>query len=150
MAKTDYEKYLVRKPIREVGAPPAPRVYGRQESSMTYMSNDLVPGSNLYIEFSWVYDMPRPNPHILEHMHKKYDEVVLHIGGDPDNPEDLGGEIEMSVGGQPLVFDTTSALFVPRGLKHGPVVWKKFTRPHLQMSMVLGAGTLAQAAPGGY
>ena len=150
MAESKYEKYLVRKPIREVGAPPAPRVTGRQGPSMTYMSNDLVPGCNLYIEFSWIYDIPQPNPHILEHSHDNYNEVVLHIGGDPNNPEDLGGEIEIGVGGETLVFDTTTALFVPKGMKHGPLVWKRVTRPHLEMAIVLGAGTLAEAAPGGF
>ena len=94
--------------------------------------------------------MPEPNPHILEHMHEKYSEVVLHIGSDPNNPEDLGGEIEFNVGGEPLVFDKTSALFVPAGVKHGPVIWKKVTRPHLQMAIVLGAGTADEADPGGH
>jgi hypothetical protein len=150
MAESKYEKYLVRKPIREVGAPPAPKVTGRQGPSMTYMSNDLVPGSNLYIEFSWIYDIPQPNPHIFEHVHEKYDEVVLHIGGDPNNPEDLGAEMEICVEGEPLIFDTTTALFVPRGIKHGPLVWRRVTKPHLEVAIVLGAGTLAQAAPGGY
>ena len=149
MAKSQYERYLVRKPIREVGAPPAVQVKGRTTPSMTYMSNDLVPGCNLYIEFGWIYDVPDPNPYIFEHSHENGNEVVLHIGSDPDNPEDLGGEIEFYVGGEPLVFDTTTALYVPKGLKHGPLTWKKFTRPHLELAMVLGAGTLKEAAPGG-
>ena len=69
---------------------------------------------------------------------------------DPSHPEDLGGEIEFVVGGEPLIFDKTSALFVPAGVKHGPVTWKKVRRPHIKMAMVLGAGTVAEAAPGGH
>lgn len=118
---------------------------------MTLMSRDLVPGSNTYIEVGWLYAMPEPNPHIHEHVHKAgCDEIVLHIGSDPNNPEDLGGEIEFTVGGQPLTFNTTSGLFIPAGVRHGPVTWKKFTRPHLQMAIVLGAGTMAEADPGGH
>jgi hypothetical protein len=146
----DYEKYLVRKPIREVGAPPLPQVKGRTTPSMTYMSNDLVPGCNRYVKFGWIYDVPDPNPYVLEHSHEKYNELVLHIGGDPDNPEDLGAEIEFYVGGEPLFFDTTTALFVPKGVKHGPLTWKKVTGPHLQMAIILGAGTMSEAVPGGY
>ena len=146
MAEINYEKYLVRKPVYEVGS----RIKKRQSPTMTYMCNDLVPGSNLYLEFGWIYDVPEPNPHIFEHTHDDYDEIVLHIGGDPENPEDLGAEIEFCVGGQPLVFDTTTALFVPKGVKHGPLTWNKVTRPHLEMAIVLGAGTMAQAAPAGY
>jgi hypothetical protein len=147
MAESKYKKNLVTKPRYEVTAG---RVKGRQYPTMTLMSNELVPGSNLYLEIGWVYEMPEPNPHIFEHSHDKYNEVVLHLGSDPYNPEDLGGEIEFVVGGEPLIFDKTSALFVPAGVKHGPVTWKKVTRPHLQMAMVLGGGTMAEAAPGGH
>ena len=144
MAESKYSKYLVKIPAYEVGVP---EVKGRQSPTMTYMSNDLVPGCNLYLEFGWIWDMPEPNPHIHEHEHD-YDEVVLHIGSDPNNPEDLGGEIEFVVGGEPLVFDKTTALFVPKGVKHGPVTWKKFRRPHIEMAIVLGGGTLLEASPG--
>jgi hypothetical protein len=147
MAKTNWEKNLVRKPAYEVTAG---KIQGRQYPTMTLMSNDLVPGSNIYLEVGWIWEMPEPNPHIFEHSHDKHGEVVLHIGGDPNNPEDLGGEIEFTVGGQPLVFNRTSGLFVPAGVKHGPVTWKKVTRPHLQMAIVLGAGTADEADPGGH
>ncbi|MFH0768477.1 MAG: hypothetical protein V1932_02775 [Chloroflexota bacterium] len=147
MAGSRYGKNLVRKPVYEVSAG---KVKGRQYPTMTLMSNDLVPGSNIYLEVGWIWEMPEPNPHILEHSHDKYNEVVLHIGGDPYNPEDLGGEIEFVVGGEPLVLDRTSGLFVPAGVKHGPVTWKKVTRPHLQMAIVLGGGTIAEANPGGH
>jgi hypothetical protein len=41
----------------------------------------------------WIYEMPDPNPHINEHIHENYDEIVIHIGGDSNNPEDLGAEM---------------------------------------------------------
>ena len=142
------EKYIARRPRYEVSAG---QIKGRQYPTMTIMGNDLVPGSNTYIEAGWVWDMPEPNPHIHEHTHKEgCPEIVLHIGSDPNNPEDLGAEIEFTVDGHPIVFDTTSAVYVPAGVKHGPVIWKRLTRPHLQIAMVLGAGNLAEADPGGH
>jgi len=146
MAESKYSKYLVRKPTYEAGVK---NTKGRQIPTMTYMSNDLVPGCNTYLEFGWIWEMPEPNPHIFEHTHD-YDEIVLHIGSDPDNPENLGGEVEFVVGGEPLIFDKTTALFVPKGVKHGPLTWKKFRRPHIELTKILGAGTLKQAAPGGH
>jgi hypothetical protein len=145
MPGVNAEKYLVRKPIREVGL--GSKTTGRQIPSQTYMSNALVPGSNTYVEFSWIYDMPNPNPHIMEHTHN-FDEIVLHIGSDWGNPQDLGGEIEYFYDGQPLDFDTTTALFIPKGVKHGPLTWKKVTRPHLEMANIQGTGDFSQAAPG--
>src|SRR3990172_8330796 len=115
MPKKDYSKYLVKKPAYEVV--PKTEVEGRIHA-MTLMSNNLVPGVNTYIEAGGVLSMPSPNPHIGEHTHT-YDEIVLHIGIDPKDPEELGAEIIFYMDGQPLTIDKTSAIFVPRGVKHG-------------------------------
>jgi hypothetical protein len=146
MAQTNYEKYFVKKPVYEVI--PTEEVKGRLPS-MTVMSNDLVPESNTYIEIGWVFDMPHPSTHIYEHIHD-YDEIVIHMGTDPDNREELGAEIEFMLGGQPLTINKTSAVFVPKGVKHGPLTWKSCSRPHIEMAIMIGAGTLAQADPGGH
>lgn len=135
----DYEEYVVRTPVREVGR----GVKNRQMPTMTYLSRHLVLGVNNYLECGWIYGMPEPNPHVFEHSHN-YDELVIHIGSDPDRPEDLGGEIEYCVNGQSLTFNTTSGLFIPKGLKHGPLTWKKYTRPHIEMTLIMGAGTFRE------
>jgi hypothetical protein len=135
----EYEEYVVRTPVREVGR----GVKNRQMPTMTYMSRHLVLEANCYLECGWIYGMPEPNPHVFEHMHD-YDELIIHFGSDPCHPEDLGGEIEYCVNGQPLTFNTTSCLFIPKGLKHGPLTWKKFTKPHVEMTLVMGAGTFRE------
>jgi hypothetical protein len=146
MPGKDYKKYLVARPAYEVT--PDFEVKGRRPA-MTLMSNNLVPGSNMYVETGWVFGMPDPNPHIYEHTHD-YDEIVIHLGTDPENQEDLGGEIEFVVGGQPLTINKTSAVFVPKGVKHGPLTWKKYRRPHLEITIMIDAGSLAEADPGGH
>jgi hypothetical protein len=147
MAKQSYQKNLVKVPHREVGETQV--IKGRQNPTMTYLSNDLVPGSNTYIEIGWIYEMPSPNPHILSHDHD-YDEIVLHIGADPKHPEELGAEIEFVVGDEKLIIDKTSALFIPKGVKHGPLTWKKVKKPHIQMVVMPGAGTVQESNPAGY
>jgi hypothetical protein len=146
MEKSDVNKYVVKKPAYEVI--PIDEVKGRIPA-MTLMSSNLVPGTRMYIETGWVLAMPDPNPHIGEHTHE-YDEIILHLGTDPNNPEDLGGEIEIGVDGEPVTISSTSAIYVPKGVKHGPLVWKKFDRPHLELTIMIGAGTLAEADPGGH
>jgi len=147
MSADDNEKYLVSKPAYEVVPPFEDK--GRQGPAMTLMSNNLVPGSNMYVEAGWIYSMPEVNPAIGEHTHN-YDEIVLHIGIDPHNPEDLGAEIEFCMNGQPLMINKTSAVFVPKGAKHGPLTWKKVDKAHLEMTIMIGAGRLAEADPGGH
>jgi hypothetical protein len=135
----DYEKYLVRKPVYEQGPP----VKGRQHPTMTYMSRQLVPAANHYIEFGWIYAMPEPNPHIFEMTHG-FDEVVFHIGGDPQNPLDLGAEIEFYLGDKLLTVNKTHGEWIPRGVKHGPETWKKVTKPHIEMALLLNCGDLKE------
>jgi len=140
MAKIDYEKYLVRKPNYEAFG----GVKNRQSPTMTIMSNKQVPGANYYMEPGWIYGIPDPNPSLHEHVHE-YDEIVMHWGGNPETPQVLGGEIEFYVGGQPITFNTTTFLYIPKGTPHGPVIWKKFQFPHMQMAMMLGTGSAGEA-----
>jgi hypothetical protein len=130
MITSKYEKYLVRKPVYEL----SPSIKNRQSPAMTYMSSTQVPEANYHLEFGWVYGIPDPNPPVPEQVHDT-EEIVLYIGGDPQNPEDLGGEIELRVGGKPVTFDSSAALFVPKGVRHGPVTWKKFRKPHIEMTL---------------
>jgi hypothetical protein len=140
MAKIDYEKYLVRKPLYEAFG----GTKNRQSPTMTMMSNKQVPDCNYYIEPGWIYGIPDPNPSLHEHVHE-YDEIVMHWGGRPEIPQVLGGEIEFYVGGQPITFNTSTFLYIPRGTPHGPVIWKKFQFPHMQMAMMLGTGSAGEA-----
>jgi len=147
MPKKDYRKNIVNEPDYEVGVQAVGLHKGHQVPSMTYMSNKLVPGSDTYIEVSWIYDVPEPNPYVHEHAHN-YDEIVMHIGSDPEIPEDLGGEMQIDVEGQPLKFNKTTALFLPKGTKHGPLTWDKVTRPHIEMTVMIGCGDFKMAMPG--
>jgi len=139
-----YDKYIIKEPIYREGVK---TIQGPLGPVMLYMCNDLVPESDIYIDYLWMFGIPEP--HIFEHSHD-FDEVVLHISGDPYNQESLGAEIQFCVGGQPLLFNQTTAIYIPKGVKHGPLTWNKFDRPHIQMPIVLGAGTLDEAKPAGY
>jgi hypothetical protein len=146
MQRPGGERFFVERPAYEVT--PAFEVVGRTPA-MTLMSNNLVADSNMYVETGWILAMPDPNPHIGEHTHD-YDEIVMHVGVDPNDQEDLGAEIEFMVDGTPLLIDKTSSVFVPKGVKHGPLTWKRFSRPHLEMTIMIGAGSLGEADPGGH
>jgi hypothetical protein len=135
----DFEEYVVRSPVLEVGR----SVKNRQMPTRTYMSRHQVLSANYYIEYGWITGMPEPNPHVFEHLHN-HDEIVIHFGGNPSNPEALGGEIEFCINGQPLTLSTSCGLFIPKGLKHGPLTWKKYSRPHVELTIVFGAGTFKE------
>jgi hypothetical protein len=137
MPKSQYERYVVRKPLYEGFT----GIKNRQSPTMTFLSARQVPEVSYYLQLGWIYGIPQPNPHIQEHIHD-YDEILLHWGGNPEKPQNLGAEIELQIGGQPIVFNTTTCIFIPRGIPHGPLTWKKFSLPHVQMSLMLGTGIL--------
>jgi hypothetical protein len=141
---SDYEQYIIRSPMREAGAE---FLRGRTAPTMTYMSGAQVPGNKCYIEFGWTFDMPlsqRAGSGMPVMLHRNFDEIVVHFGGDPDHPEELGGEIEFCVDGQPLRFNTSTVLFVTKGLYHGPLACLKYEKPHIVMAIMAGIGALSE------
>lgn len=141
------DKLAITAPIYEIGR--GIEVKGRQLPSMTYVSNRLIPGCNVYVEFSWIWEVPKPNPLIQEHSHAQ-DQIGLHIGSDPHNPEDLGAEMEMYVGGKSFTTNKTNALYLPKGVKHAPLTWKSVSRPLLEMTIVLGSGNQEEIGVAGW
>jgi len=150
MSTTDHGKFIfVESPAREVAAYLADVIKGHTTPTLTYISDKLMPGCTTYMEYGWIWEMPQPNPHIFEHVHE-YDEFLFHMGSDPMNPEDLGAEIEFVIDGRKLLINKTSTLFIPRGVKHGPVIWKRVDRPHIQMAIFPTQGDMRKTGVGGY
>jgi hypothetical protein len=146
--EAEYQKYIVRKPVYEkAGLQSEKEITNRQFPPMTFISNTLIPGVNYYVEMGWITGLPVPNISVYEHTHQ-FDQVLLFWGGDVNTPQDLGGEIECYIGGQQIVFNTTTAMFIPAGTPHGPFIWRKFRFPHNQMTMTIGTGDAAIARKG--
>ena len=136
----DYEQFVIRSPMREAGPD---HVDGRQNPTMTYLSRTQIPEVNNYLEFGWIWDVPRPP--IPKMRHDDFDEIVFHIGSDPDHPEDSGRRSsQFGVGDDLLEFDTTHCAYIPKGLDHGPLNWKEVRRPLIEFALMLGAGTMAE------
>jgi len=130
MAEAKKYQYLVTVPIKGRGMP-----------SFTYMNNELIPGCNIDIMYNWILKMPNYNPDMASGHSHDYDEVILNIGMDPNNPEDLGAEIDGFTGDEKQIITSTSAIFIPRNVVHGVVRWNKFERPHIQMAIKLTGGS---------
>ena len=138
--KFDYEQYVVRSPMRQAGQPA--QAPFRQQPTMTYMSRDQITIANYYIEFGWIWDIVKPD--LPKMRHDKWDEIVLHIGGDPENPEDLGADMCFGMGEDMIEFNTTYGMWIPKGLNHGPLTWQEVRKPHIEMAIMIGAGTVEE------
>jgi hypothetical protein len=77
-------------------------------------------------EVAYSHEMAGHPPHI----HKDA-ELLFHIGTNPDDPMDLGGEVQMYMGPEmeKHVFDKSTVIWIPPNFIHSP--WKplKTTRP---------------------
>jgi hypothetical protein len=80
-------------------------------------------------------------PVVLEkepHAHD-FEEFLCFLGNDPANSFDFGGEVELTLGGEKHTIDHTSIVCVPKGVSHGPINFKKVTKPILFCDISMGA-----------
>ena len=83
------------------------------------------------LNFTWAFHSGVGPFHTHDpHVHPN-DECLVFLSLDPDNPYDLGAEIEIDMGTEmePYVFNTPCAVIAPAGLVHCPLIVKKVNRP---------------------
>ena len=140
MSQTSYDRYMVNKPLYEN----YPVAVKHRQVPMTLMSSAQVPEAKGHGRLGWITGLPDPNPHVFEHTHN-CDELIYFIGGDPQEPQVLGGEIEFYLGGQKILFNTNTCILIPKRVKHGPLIWHEYTKPHLQLTILIGQGLMGTA-----
>jgi hypothetical protein len=73
-------------------------------------------------------------PRIKPHYHDSNEYLIFH-GTDPEDPFNLGGEVEFWVDGEKYIVNKSCAVFIPKGLLHGPLTTLKVERPFLSISV---------------
>ena len=84
------------------------------------------------LNFTWAFHTGLGTWHERDpHVHP-YNEVLLFVGLNSDNPEDLGAEIEIAMGKEleKHVFDTSTIIVAPGGLVHCPLITRRVDRPY--------------------
>jgi len=70
------------------------------------------------------------------------DEIFLFLGTDPEDPSDLGGEVEFWIGrgedAEKHIITKSSCVFIPAGLVHAPIVFRKVRRPFKEIVIFTG------------
>ena len=127
MAATKYGKYFINYDPR--------RWPNERRPVMARMEDGVVKGSNFYI-VHWVFpgfEAPLGNYPMAghpPHIHKDA-ELLFHIGTNPDDPMDLGAEVEMYMGKEleRHVFNKTTVIYIPPNFIHCPWRPLKTVRP---------------------
>ncbi len=121
MAK--YDKYIITEPK------PGDNVHidSKLVKFPIYVDSDVVEGAHFFMAASHMGVTGRGTPDI-EHSHN-YDEYLVFLGSNHENPRDLGGEIEVWIDGEKHIITKSCAIFIPAGVKHAPIYFRRIDTP---------------------
>ena len=111
-------------------------LYDKFAQRICWIDGKVVPGA-FQMNTAWYYAVPEKDPVFEEHEHE-YDELIGFFGSNPDDPYDLGAEIEVTLEGERHILTRTSLIFCPAGMRHMPLSIKRVDRPVFHFSIVVG------------
>jgi hypothetical protein len=102
---------------------------------IAYMDSKMFKGG-FYTECMWYHtaSTAKVEPHVHD-----FDEVLAFIGGDPNDFHNLNGEIELWLGDEKHILTRSCMVFVPKGIKHCPMIVRRVDKPMLHFSLGPGA-----------
>jgi hypothetical protein len=122
MAKSKYGKYVITETPKNVAHP--------GHANVIWIHDELkgkLKGA-FYLECDLVTQADTEAPKYKPHNHD-FDEYLVFLGTDPKDPSDLGAEVEIWLGDEKHAFNKSCAVFVPKGLYHTPLIFKRVDRP---------------------
>lgn len=129
MTGNKYAKNIVTIPFRKT-----------REGTLFSTGGDILGGFSLNVIYACAYTTGITGLSAKTHVHE-YDEAVYFIGSDPYHLDELGAEVEVSIGTEEEkhVFDKPTVLIAPKGLYHCPIVTRSIEKPYVCMAVSLTA-----------
>ena len=135
----EFARYFIQE-LQEPASLAAPSefrtLYQKFAKRILWIDGDVCPGA-FQMNTAWYFDVPERDPIFTEHVHEDTKELIGFIGTDMDDPYDLGGAIEFSMGGEPHLLTRSTLIFVPAGIKHNPMRILEVRRPIFHFSVVM-------------
>ena len=132
MAETKYGKYIIREPLEksvfEQIVAPQLQISGERDCE----------GANFSMGWSYI---TQPFLMVDEAHTHDFDQILCFIGEDPKDVMAFDAEIELSLGEEveKQIIDTTSVVYIPKGLRHCPLNITKVNKPFMFIDMVLSS-----------
>jgi hypothetical protein len=123
MAESKYGKYIITE--LKPGIPAGDKAH----SKLIYLDDEVIKGA-FYVECAWIwpgcefYPSSKPEAHTHD-----FDEVLTFFGTNPEDPQDLCGEIEFWLEDEKHMLTKSCLVFVPKGMKHCPLIMRRVDRP---------------------
>ncbi|MFC2010329.1 hypothetical protein ACFLUL_01955 [Chloroflexota bacterium] len=90
-------------------------------------------GFNAQVIYACAYETGITGKSQKPHVHD-FDEAIFFIGTDPYGFDELGAEVEMSIGAneeEKYVFDKPTVFVIPKGVPHCPMRTRKIDKPYV-------------------
>ena len=133
MENSKYSQYIVQQ-LRL----PESRGTERKENSgaakkILWMDDDIVKGA-FQMNCTWFLRPPEKRP-IESTFHKhNANELLGAFSGDPEQPNDLGAELEFWMEDEKFIITKSSMIFIPQGMRHSPLIVNTIDRPVFHFS----------------
>jgi quercetin dioxygenase-like cupin family protein len=126
VSELKYQKYI----LTEVKLPEEQQKradeYAKRATRILWLEDFVIKGApNIICSWYWKATETEGTP---AHKHD-FNEVIGLIGSDPENPHDLGGEVEFWMEDEKYILTKSCLIFVPKGLRHCPLRVIKVDRP---------------------
>ena len=133
MTESKYGKYVVTELKIPEEKQKIAADYAKYATRILWLDENVVEGA-FHMNTAW-YLKAATTLEDVSHVHDN-DEIIGFFGNDPDNPHDLGGEIEIWLEDEKQVITKSAMVFVPAGMKHCPLILKRVDRPIFHFTTV--------------
>jgi hypothetical protein len=125
MFEKKYSKHILPAPIMMVPAEDGANPEGYKYLSVLAHKGELKTNHTLGFHY-----MTETYEDVYPHTHED-SEMLCFVGGNPENINDFDAEIEIVLGEEKEVYTITSptVVSIPGGLIHGPLRFKRVTKP---------------------
>lgn len=84
-----------------------------------------------YMEAVWFHTANDTGPETHAH---EFDELIGFIGSDPEEPDELHGELTLLLDGETVGFTKSCVVYIPRGVPHSPILVPRLDRSIIHFS----------------
>jgi hypothetical protein len=139
--KTKYGKYFITEYVESGQKSPWARTLKpTEETHLLRIDAEIIKGLACFARCNWFWpSMMQNKPEVRStkpHSHT-YDEIIGLVGTNFDNAHDLGGEVEINMGGEKHIVTQSTLIYIPAGLEHGPFRELRIDRPIFQFEFGL-------------
>ncbi|MFA5309343.1 MAG: hypothetical protein WC370_07680 [Dehalococcoidales bacterium] len=134
MPESKYSQYVVTELKAPNFRPEFVEMYKQFATRILWMDKNVVPGA-FQMNCSWYL---KPSTHGAEPHKHDVDEIIGFFSSDPENPHDLGGEVEIWLEDEQFVLTKSAMIFAPAGMNHCPLIIRRVDRPIFHFSVVTG------------